>query len=871
MSRCISRLALFLLLVPLQGQQLGFDFATPKVVADKGSRIDDLADFDQDGDLDGIGWWWNHVNTTVTARFRIFRNDDGNLSPSTEVDVPVTYVNGGIISYLPTRWDGVAGDLDGDGDPDYAVVIGQDLTVFFCAGTNTAPTPVNIPLGTTAQQNSIVAADFDLDGDLDLAVGSEGSGVRLIENQGGGLFVPAPTGLAQVVDSLVAADIDGDPGTELVGVRGTSLYFIQVQGLVPSIQGSVFTGLPTLIPPLSGDIDGDGDDDVVLFTEAGLCSVSRRVGPTTFLAEAPTAGGPADRLADVDGDGDLDGICCGGGGGGGSGPNLADNVAPSHFRISINDGSGNFAAAWTMDGIGSSRLAGMADIYGDGHLDLVGGRCVYYGREGLGATQQGTAPVTGHKNLPVVDYDRDGDLDVVDQIVGGIGVNDAAGGLSIQPGTVIGVPAGMAVDSTLAVGDFDGDGFMDAVARSVFVSPLSFHSMRLLRGDGNGRFLFGPQAGGLAQNFVTGGGMPPLPAETIVADVDDDGDLDIVTNSSTAADPSRLWINDSHGFFTFGPSLQKHIAHCVDLDGDGRKDLVDTLGFFAYGVPGGGFGTWSFGPFTSSLRVGVRDLDGDGDLDLLGLFGQGTAGSILMTYENLGARNFVLHQQPLPDFFPDGDPTWNAIDAFDLNGDGRLDAVVNRPVDCPGGIAIFPGLPGAAGQFGSPEVWMAPLRRVADVDGDGDLDLIGSGILVFNRLRTPETSGCSRQYGQGTAGSGGIVPRIGARGPFEVNGTANFDVTGLLGGTSIFVVVGDQAVNQPNYPLPGLTNYTNAAFYNVFTVGGAWLSPGAGEFHFGYFMPPFLAGLSLYHQVYAYDPLTPGFFSSSGGLLISYR
>ena len=61
----------------------------------------------------------------------------------------------------------------------------------------------------------------------------------------------------------------------------------------------------------------------------------RRVGASAFSAEVVVPGGPATHLVDLDGDGDLDGACCGGSGN--AGP---VNNAPAAFEISLNDGSG---------------------------------------------------------------------------------------------------------------------------------------------------------------------------------------------------------------------------------------------------------------------------------------------------------------------------------------------------------------------------------------------------------------------------------------------------------------------------------------------------------------------------------------------------
>ncbi|HJQ84481.1 MAG TPA: CRTAC1 family protein, partial [Candidatus Binatia bacterium] len=98
------------------------------------------------------------------------------------------------------------------------------------------------------------------------------------------------------------------------------------------------------------------------------------------------------------------------------------------------------------------------------------------------------------------------------------------------------------------------------------------HRLFLNRGDGTFT-----ASKALARQGTRGNG-----AAVVFGDVDDDGDLDLVVVQSGiegADEPDALWLNDGHGAFTAGAPIpagdDRHAgAHLVDVDGDGRLDLL---------------------------------------------------------------------------------------------------------------------------------------------------------------------------------------------------------------------------------------------------------------------------------------------------------
>ncbi|KOO31505.1 mastigoneme-like protein [Chrysochromulina tobinii] len=108
-----------------------------------------------------------------------------------------------------------AADVDGDGDLDVLLGnYGSPSLVLLNAGDGTFPTSIELP-GGSASTNSIAAADVDGDGDLDVLLGNDplyGSASRVLLNAGDGTFptsIDLPGGSASTF-SIVAADVDGD-------------------------------------------------------------------------------------------------------------------------------------------------------------------------------------------------------------------------------------------------------------------------------------------------------------------------------------------------------------------------------------------------------------------------------------------------------------------------------------------------------------------------------------------------------------------------------------------------------------------------------------------------------------------------------------
>ena len=281
---------------------------------------------------------------------------------------------------------------------------------------------------------------------------------------------------------------------------------------------------------------------------------------------------------------------------------------------------------------------------------------------------------------------------------------------------VFGAVAAMAVGTApgkVVLADVNADGFADLLVANNAPSPDNYVSVRL--GDGSGAF-------GAAQTVAV-----PQPSDLVVADLDGDGDPDLLT-CSTSADNVTLVYNTAG---TFGGSVSLGASDPAalavgDLNADGHLDIVAST-VAARTAPTVWLNSGTGGAFTPLVNSGLGqvtaqqaklgDLDNDGDLDLVLCI----PGSVY-TYFNTGTGTFTTGQTIVARGI-------NGIDLADLDGNGNLDMVVGWPGGASPATLLYTYLnsgTGALTQGSAANVGYRPSGvQLADLDGDGDPDLLG--------------------------------------------------------------------------------------------------------------------------------------------------
>lgn len=344
-----------------------------------------------------------------------------------------------------------------------------------CPSFNSAAFPID-----GVNPRSITAADFDVDGNIDLAVANFNSdNVSILLGNGTGGFVlapgsPFPTGGDTPV-SIITADFNEDGKIDLAVANfntfNVSILLGDGTGGFAPVLGSPFpTGGFGPSSIIAADFDGDGHIDFAV-SNANSNNVSVFLGNGTG-GFAPAPGSPfltggsfpnSITAADFNGNGIID---------------LAVlNQASNNVSVLLGNGAGSFAPA-----PGSPFPTG------------------------------GTAGTT----ITAADFNGDGKIDVVvsNQITDNVSVllGNGAGSLAPAPGSPF--PAGVDVPTSITTADFNCDGKID-------FAVSGGNNVSVLLGNGTGSFVSAP-----GSPFSTGGiGAVSLTA----ADFNDDGSIDLAT------------------------------------------------------------------------------------------------------------------------------------------------------------------------------------------------------------------------------------------------------------------------------------------------------------------------------------------------------
>lgn len=569
-----------------------------------------IADIDNDGDLDvavtnaqsntvtlidNLGTWAFSTRTLTAVGQGPYDLELGDVDSDGLADLTVvglqdsmlrvlrqsaagTFEQVAAVGLLVRPRDVEQADLDGDGRLD-CIVVGERtggtlpelVTVIvndqagFPGAISTYALPMSVP-GAALFPNRSRAVDADQDGDKDLLVATVNSrAILVLQNENGALSYCSQSGTLGPNYSFGVGRLDSDARDDLA----TGNY--ETEGTVSILLAGVAcqfgVGVPVdgLVGPIAaGDVDGDGDTDVVgraVFLNQGDGSI------TKVQAGAVPSYGTSVELADLDADGDLDAIDVSGGGA---------------VRTVENDGSGTFAER-SVVAITNPRGIAVGGLTGDQRLDIAVTQfsantvAVFRGGPDLSLTLVATVPV-GLRPVAVTTIDIDGD-GVLDLAIANQNSNNVTLVANTDNGTTW-TPLGSVTlpgcgfncrPSSVASADVDGDVDADLVVgvpSGVFV----------LTNLGGGNFL-------VSRLIATSGS-----GRVSCVDTDGDGDADVVVGGGGIVSVLR---NDGRGAWNPSPAMgggpfSFDAFTMCDLDSSGALDLVlsgfDTVGLDRVGA-----------------------------------------------------------------------------------------------------------------------------------------------------------------------------------------------------------------------------------------------------------------------------------------------
>lgn len=623
--------------------------------------------------------------------------------------------------------------------------------------------------------HGVYAADFDNDGDLDLATANYGTdNITILSNNGDATFTYDSA--YTVIDPwrVIAADLNTDGNMDLVSANSfagqLSVLLNNGDGTFASQTAYSVGNSPSSV--IAADLDGDGDLD--LANTNGLSdnmAVLFNDGSGNFVIDSLYAVGSTPRsvyAADLNGNGFLDLTIAAGG---------SNNV-----WIFLNNGDGTFNPDSTYFIGDEMRSCFAADVDGDTDIDVVtanlwNGSISVLPNQGDGIFGAPTTFITGGSqpiSVLAADLDGDGDLDVA---TANANSDDVSIMLNNGDGTYVSFsscPAGNQAFSIFAA-DLDSDGDLDLTTANAWSNDISViinsnipqitsilpaqNSLNIpANTDISVTFNLEMDPGSLndstfivyARSSGTHQGTISYDNQTRTAIFDPINDFsagEVVTTILTsgivsthgvtldqnhtrsfiieATDGPAVFISDS----TYLVGANPLSIFAADLNSDGNLDLAtanegsNSLSIL-YNDGNGSFGTQSLFTVGSVPKsVYATDLDNDGDIDLI--TANAASSNISLLYNN-GANNFAVDSVDVRGLHP------NSIFAADFNKDGYTDlATANTGTD---NVSVL--LNNGDGTFLTDSLYSVGDNPwsifAADFDNDGDFDITTTNNLAKN-------------------------------------------------------------------------------------------------------------------------------------------
>ena len=682
----------------------------PGVLGSSSGNNIEMADLTNDGHLDIVV-----IDNGGDRAINVFINDgNGNFAAPTQV-----------LAFGDNARDWAITDITGDNIPDIVLLFENTVEGYRSNGDGTATTLLFSQTESATDFTLVDVGDLDGDNLPDIAVYDDGGDLRIAKGQSGGnasSFTTFSSFFDSGMTSLVLADLDADGQVDqIAGIDGVGdlLSYTNTSTLstisfaANTSVANTRTGQGNLAV---GDVNGDGTADLVAH---GSSAFSIYFGNTAAGARVFTTASnyivqesvDLTRLGDINNDGLLD----------------VFGLTNNSIHIAPNLGNASFAVPEVAIAGGAVSFERpdqilIGDLNGDGTQDAVlfdtntiasgntdGNVRINFGTLGRFSADNldlATAVDSGtdqHLGGTLADTDGDGDLDII--LISTDGTRTLSQVLRNDGGaTFTAIDPRIVTGGVINVADVWGGAANGGAKQDVIVADATGNRLIFLAGQGTGNVI-------LVDRLRIG----TEPRAIEVADMDGDGDLDIVI--ATDLGVSAL---AATGNFVYGPR-------------------VDTT--FAAGA----------------RDIAVGNYNADNAPDVTAITGTGYGEFVFLRNRTATPDQLFLRHLPQSDFELTFNAQLDTIVQGDLDADGTPDFALfgenTRRYITIAGDGFLGAAEVAFYQTNSGSGALSP--ALVDLDHDGDLDiayLSTAGVLDRNGIVI------NRNYGDGSF----VLPDLGS-------------------------------------------------------------------------------------------------------------